>query len=876
MAATGGDATSQELNFVFRSLAEQGKEAKKWKEHTEIVLFYILEQLTELLEKHSENNIVFQPYGSAAEDLKCIQPDDVGDVDIVIFPKSDNLMIHDGLIEYLLENPMHVRIKGADHPVLQSCLVEDTEYVATSALKNFHQAIYGSSAPYIADTITRAYQQISTQKELSSLLQSTYISCLKNNATGPAITTNFARSLKDPPLVLPHRIHTDEWEWLVHVFCKATGTVYTREHAEVIDDITRFMNEVGVFLDNKGLISTSEMLPVFQEFYWSDRAKNLKARFRNIESRPQDKTQRGTDNFMDKTKCNENQKFVALEPYDEHQSEKKNLNFSQGTLSLNERSCVKTQNTAEEQRYDETENPDQLQKKTLSKQVFERECVDDRNKTEMNEDQQSLRREGEVSCHGLQRNRYRDCNEKDEKRELEKRMQNHFYDHVFGTLTETEGGCFKKNTVKDIVKSRLHQQNGGFDFVPAFKSPGWPKVAREWIKRERNWPLPDIVDRVLQEGFHLVVKAPKNGGKPECDFRISFAHAEYLLSQEMNDIQRECYRCLKKYHRAYLSTEPKSLVTFHLKNLLLQTIEETGAEMWTESKRAECMMVLLGNLLEALRKKDLRHFFVRSYNLFSVDYIENPKILESLTGVTELIMENPMRFAKALIKKNVSEDRKGEKPEECIPACKPILSTTTVTGHTNEDIEETPNNCSISESSEATFQETSSFTSYRYHDLKDIFLTVSKELTDIAFNDADCRLEALDPLQRSLVKDLKEIERHHIIQAAEFPKMFDICWDAAYYKVLINPEPNMRRRMLDGIKGVLELCKYVFKQDDFEPGNEDAIIKRMHDSTSEDCFDLNHILPAGSGPQLVRRIFYGLGSRQAQAQNIHLDDIPLD
>ena len=50
----------------------------------------------------------------------------------MIFPTSDNLLIHDKLIEYLPKNPLYVRIKGVDHPVLHSCFVEDTEYVATS------------------------------------------------------------------------------------------------------------------------------------------------------------------------------------------------------------------------------------------------------------------------------------------------------------------------------------------------------------------------------------------------------------------------------------------------------------------------------------------------------------------------------------------------------------------------------------------------------------------------------------------------------------------------------------------------------------------------------------------------------------------------
>lgn len=69
---------------------------------------------------------MFQHYESAAEDLKCEEHDDVGDVDIMMFPNSDNLLIHEELIEYSLQNPLHVKIKGADHPVLKFCCVKDT------------------------------------------------------------------------------------------------------------------------------------------------------------------------------------------------------------------------------------------------------------------------------------------------------------------------------------------------------------------------------------------------------------------------------------------------------------------------------------------------------------------------------------------------------------------------------------------------------------------------------------------------------------------------------------------------------------------------------------------------------------------------------
>ncbi|XP_020605683.1 uncharacterized protein LOC110044471 [Orbicella faveolata] len=429
------------------------------------------------------------------------------------------------------------------------------------------------------------------------------------------------------------------------------------------------------------------------------------------------------------------------------------------------------------------------------------------------------------------------------------------------------------------AKSKEYKRKEGVDLVPALRSQGWPKVAREWIKRDRKWPSPEIVDKVIQEGYHMVVKPPKNGDS-ECYFRISFSHAEFLLSQEMNEVQRECYRCLKKIHRAHLSKRAglvtfhsnAGLVTFHLKNIFLQTIEETGAEMWTEGNRAECMMKLLDNLLEALTKKDLPHFFVSSYNLFGVDYIEDPKILESLAEKVKQIMESPLDFSKKLIQQ-YRDDAKKVEEHECEETEK------TGSGGHNE-------NQSNEETSTAPLRQTgltqgiSAIPSFGYHELEDICLEVCKELIDKALNGADCDLETLDPVERSLVEDLRELASIHGLKAEEFLTVIKTCWGSTMcYQVWMSTEPDMRRRMLDAIQGHVEMIKWMLKQDDFAAGNEEAIADRMLDPTVDDPFDLSHVIPAGGVAQLLGRSIESLGQSLSQPTQLHvmnMDDIPLD
>ena len=388
----------------------------------------LVEEWLELVtEDLRPQQVRFQLYGSLAEDLHV---DVFPDFDVMIFPTTDELMNDDELIEYIPSNPLYVRIRGTGHPVLQSCLAENTEYVATSALKNFHPAIFGSKTIFAHEVV-----------------QSVFVPALLG--VGPASAKN---SMTSPAV-------------------KCT-----------LDMSNAFVREL-----------------------------------------------------LNKFK-----------------------------LTLHKHYC---------------------------KGGEEESIVD-------------------CTC-------------------LSSKDENEYF--------------------SELLDSALSNSKMLIEYIPAFRCLTWPMVAQEWRKRQRKWPSRDVVDNVIREGFHLVIKAPKNGGNPECDFRISFSHAEYLLSQEINEIQRECYCCLKTYHRVYLSTEAKGLISFHLKNIFLRTIEETGGEMWIESRRAECMSKLFANLLKALRERHLPHYFVRSYNLFGIDYIEDPAILESLTERVEQIMEKPVKFAEELI-----------------------------------------------------------------------------------------------------------------------------------------------------------------------------------------------------------------------------------
>ena len=641
--ASSDDEENKYLSCLYDCLAvavDHNDSSVLWRS---ILLEESFEDLTEDL-RDEPQQVRFQMYGSCAEDLHA---DVFPDLDVMIFPTADELMIDDELIEYFPSNPLYVRIRGTGHTVLQSCLKENTEYVATSALKNFHPAIFGPMGS-IHNTDDVAPFVFPTPLGFVS-------TSIKNSMTSPAVKFRVDLSNTCGKLLkIPHEI------------------------------------ELALHKHTKG----------------------------------------------------------------------------------GEESSVSTFLSSEDE-------------------------------TESSED-------------------------------------------------ETECCCFER------IDSFVSEAKLFFDNIPAFRCLTWPMVAQEWRKRLRKWPSPDVVEKVIREGFHLVVKAPKNGGNPECDFRISFSHAEFLLSQEINEIQRECYRCLKTYHRVYLSTEAKGLISFHLKNIFLRTIEETGGEMWIESKRAECMWKLFANLLKVLRERHLRHYFVRSYNLFDIDYIEDPAILESLAERVEQIMENPVKFAEELIlvtqgKRSSPVQEQMNSPSNQLQLELMFLSSLKKK-HTERDV------------------------------IKTVCLGTIKDLIE-AVNNADCILENLDPMERTVVEDLRETQKNwsYIVSLkCLLAPVFLAMYFSEYTERNLN-DINLRHRVLASVKHVNEFGKYFMRLQEAGVGPLDfwGFLKYMLNPGSEIPFDWNLALPPGldlneAGQKLILAGVNVLLKALPDEADNNEDDIPLD
>lgn len=208
-----------------------------------------------------------------------------------------------------------------------------------------------------------------------------------------------------------------------------------------------------------------------------------------------------------------------------------------------------------------------------------------------------------------------------------------------------------------------------------------------------------------------------------------------------------------------------------------------------------------------------------SYDLFWADYIESPEILESLARDVEQLMKYPIQYAEKLIQDRellYFNDTRQVSEEECIPSGKFTLYVQPSTREGVGEVKRTPFNQNEQEILTLPLLKADQGI-HGYNEMQNIDLAVSKELADMAFKNPDCNHEDLEPLERSLVKDLRDIARKHNVEEG-LPDILRSpdCWNFAYQKILLSTEQNTRRRILDGIQFVVEGMKH-FSKEDFEP-----------------------------------------------------------
>ena len=221
------------------------------------------------------------------------------------------------------------------------------------------------------------------------------------------------------------------------------------------------------------------------------------------------------------------------------------------------------------------------------------------------------------------------------------RVDNSF-SHINSLLKSVQSFISKENASKlhacvNFFKYTYSEVLTGCDIVLAISCDGWPFCAREWITRDRIWPQTDLIQKIINDGFHIVPKSSTEG-----DFRLSFSYAETTLIESLSKLQHKVLRSFKavvKFHQSSWSPNIKDIITtYHLKTIAFWYFEKRMQNSFTEETVGTHLVLLLQELAGALRSRELPMYFMPKVNLFR--NADNPEEVIDIADKIEELSNN--------------------------------------------------------------------------------------------------------------------------------------------------------------------------------------------------------------------------------------------
>ena len=193
----------------------------------------------------------------------------------------------------------------------------------------------------------------------------------------------------------------------------------------------------------------------------------------------------------------------------------------------------------------------------------------------------------------------------------------------FFSFTLNVNKPMKYESVGPAMKLTYHETTI-MDMVPCIWCPQWPKEAKDWIFRQRNygWPTRHNIKQIVQSGCHVVPAKHPACRNDIYQWRLSFSAAEVILLQSWTPVQQIVYHMLRFFAKNKLiktkcPKEDEVLCTYHFKTLMLWFCEEKSPEWWNLSSAIEICCCILKKLSEMLEKRYCPNYFILQANLFN-------------------------------------------------------------------------------------------------------------------------------------------------------------------------------------------------------------------------------------------------------------------
>ena len=125
-----------------------------------------------------------------------------------------------------------------------------------------------------------------------------------------------------------------------------------------------------------------------------------------------------------------------------------------------------------------------------------------------------------------------------------------------------------------------------------------------------------VCPQVLDAGFHMLpIGVSDNKERRWLEWRYSFAVAEKLLAKHhLPPVARKAYIYLRLLQVHFFS-DPPMIPTYFLQNFFFWLLEKWPLDSWHDDKLADILLLAIDELAEAVKQRDVRHYFIPGVNL---------------------------------------------------------------------------------------------------------------------------------------------------------------------------------------------------------------------------------------------------------------------
>ena len=244
---------------------------------------------------------------------------------------------------------------------------------------------------------------------------------------------------------------------------------------------------------------------------------------------------------------------------------------------------------------------------------------------------------------------------------------------VFNYLTMHKCKCISPGNLR-IQGPSIEHTDSEQDLVNSIHCSFWPSASSEWVCRTRpnGWPSKELINKIVDFGFHLVPVGYPLSSMNLMEWRISFSVAERYLIWSFNHVQMQVYAVLKLILKEFIkvncSAENYVLCSYFIKTFLFWMFEGTDKHFWKIENFRECLQYLLTEFNTILRLGTLKHYFITSFNLLEVKLTQHAqrellqlwdsviqhdiKIIEQCCTLKEVWREFENRTKNSLIQQN--------------------------------------------------------------------------------------------------------------------------------------------------------------------------------------------------------------------------------